>query len=534
MNETARSTTAREATADVDALATDHVLAIDLGTGGPKVGFVSLRGVVAWHGFEAVETRHSDDGGAVQDADAWWRAVIRLTRQGLAAGVVAADRVVAVSVTGQYASTVPVDAAGVPVGDCLLWMDSRGGPLARRRFGGIAAGYDPRTITRWVRRTGGAPSLSGADPIGQRLFLHASLPDVAAAARWMLEPIDQLTMRFTGVAQATPASMATAWLIDTNDLDRLCYDDALVRAAGIDPAQLPPLVPSGSVVGQVTADVADVLGLTGEVPVIAALPDLHTGMIGSGAVAQYRAHLALSTSSWISCPVPRKKTDVFHQIATVPGVGRHDHLVIDNHEVGGLALTWLRDGLLADGDATPSYDELTALAATAEPGCGGMLFSPWLNGERSPVDDRRARGGFHNVSLRSGRAEFVRAVLEGVAFNSRWLHDYVEGFTSTRLDPIRIIGGGAQSDLWCQIHADVLDRTIDRPADPIRANLRGAALHAAVALGRIELADVPGLVPLDATFVPNPAHRATYDGLYREFTKLYRTQKRMFRRLNTP
>ncbi|MFN8640415.1 MAG: FGGY-family carbohydrate kinase [Candidatus Binatia bacterium] len=123
-----------------------------------------------------------------------------------------------------------------------------------------------------------------------------------------------------------------------------------------------------------------------------------------------------------------------------------------------------------------------------------MLFTPWLAGERSPVTDRRARGGFHNLSLATTRADLVRAVLEGVAYNNRWLHEAVERFAGRRLDPIRIIGGGALSDLWCQIHADVMDRTIERPAEPLRANLRGAALLAALALGA-DADEVRALVP---------------------------------------
>ena len=517
---------------DSDRLARDHVLAIDLGTGGPKVGLVSLRGDLTWHGFAPIETRHLDDGGAVQDAGQWWHAIVDLATQAIGSGDVDVADIIAISVTGQYASTVPVDACGEPVGDCLLWMDTRGGPLARRRFGGRAVGYDPRTIATWIRRSGGAPSLSGADPIGQRLYLQAEQPEVAAAARWMVEPIDQLTMRFTGVANATPASMATSWLIDTRHLDRVRYDDDLVRRAGIDARQLPPLVPTGTVLGSVVRDVADRLGLPDGVQVVAALPDLHTAALGSGAVREHQAHLAVSTSSWISCPVRSKKTDVLRQIATVPGLRPDDYLVIDNHEVGGLALSWLRDGVLLGDEGPRSYEELCTLAGSAAPGSGNVIFTPWLNGERSPVDDQRARGGFHNLSLATGRAELARSVLEGVALNSRWLLEAVEKFTSTRLDPIRIIGGGAQSDLWCQIHADVLHRTIERPADPMHANLRGAALHAAVSLGRMTLEDVADAVPVEATFRPDPSNRACYDRLFAEFPKLYRTQRSMFHRLN--
>jgi xylulokinase len=180
----------------------------------------------------------------------------------------------------------------------------------------------------------------------------------------------------------------------------------------------------------------------------------------------------------------------------------------------------------------PSYDELTALAATAPAGSGDVLFTPWLAGERSPVDDHAARGGFHNLSLATTQAHLVRAVLEGVAYNSRWLFEAVEEFAGRRLEPIRIIGGGAKSDLWCQIHADVLDRTVEQVADPIFANLRGAALFAGMALGAIEAEQVHSLVKVKATYSPHDQQRAVYDRLYAEFPGLFKSQKPMFHRLN--
>lgn len=167
------------------------------------------------------------------------------------------------------------------------------------------------------------------------------------------------------------------------------------------------------------------------------------------------------------------------------------------------------------------------------PGCGNVIFTPWLTGEHSPIADRHARGGFHNLSLATTRAHLVRAVLEGVAFNSRWLLEGAEKFTRRRLEPIRLIGGGAQADLWCQIVADVLDRRIERLAEPLHANLRGAAILAGMALGEVRREEVRSLVPVDRTFVPDPANRAVYDRLFAEFPKLYKAQRRMFARLNS-
>jgi xylulokinase len=204
------------------------VLAVDLGTGGPKVGFVTLSGKVAWSTHAAVETEYLPGGGAVQDAEVWWRLVCDLAAQGLASGAVRAEDVAAVSVTGQWASTVPVDERGMPVAPCVQWMDTRGGRHTRAQIGGKVAGYAPKAIATWVRRTGGAPSISGADPISHMLHLRRDQPEVHAAARWYLEPVDYLSMRFTGVAAASHASMTAAWLTDNRALDRMAYDPDLI------------------------------------------------------------------------------------------------------------------------------------------------------------------------------------------------------------------------------------------------------------------------------------------------------------------
>jgi xylulokinase len=443
-----------------------------------------------------------------------------------------------VSCTGQWSSTVPVDDDGRPVGECQLWMDSRGAPHAKRIISGPLSGYAPRPLATWVRRTGGAPSTTGADPIGHMLHLLHDEPEVARRTRWFLEPVDYLSMRFTGAAAASHASMIGVWLTDNRHLDRMEYDAELVRMAGLDVRKLPPLRPTGSVVGIVQEEVARTLGLGDDVSVVTGTPDLHSGALGAGTMLDYEAHLAISTSSWLGCAVPFKKTDIFHQIATVPGLTDDRYLVANNHETGGACLQWLRDQVLApddlltDGHEPPSYPALSAVAAAVPPGAGDVLFTPWLAGERSPVDDRHARGGFHNLSLATTRAHLVRALLEGVAYNSRWLHEAVEKFVKHRLDRIRMIGGGAQSDLWCQIHADVLDRTVERVAEPVDANLRGAALMAGLALGAVRPDEIRDLVAVDAVFRPDPATRRVYDRLYREFPKLYARQKGMFRRLN--
>ena len=505
---------------------TDLVLAVDLGTGGPKVGLVSVRGEIVWWEHTPVSTHMGPGGEQTQDAEEWWRLVVQSVRR--AAPSVDLSRVVAVSVTGQWASTVPVDEQGLPVGPCVLWSDTRGAPYTRAAVGGPVSGYAPKPLATWLRRSGGIPTTSGADPVGHMLYLQHEEPDLLVRTRWLLEPVDYLTMRFTGVPAASHASMTGAWLTDNRSLATLAYDDVLVRAAGVDASRLPPLLATGSVVGPVLPAVAAELGIPATAVAVTGLPDLHSAAVGAGAVGLGEPHASIGTTAWISAPVARKKSDLLRMQATVPGLDNASYLLANNQESAGRNLQWWRDAV-APGT---SYDELLAEAGDTPPGAGGVVFTPWLTGERSPVDDRNARAGFHHIGETATRGHLTRAVLEGVAANAAWLLGGAERFVGGPFDELRLVGGGARSDLWCQVLADVTDRRIVRVTDPWLAGLRGAALFAALSCGRIRREEVRGLVPTDEPFRPDPRHRATYDSLVRELPKLYAAQRGFFRRTN--
>ncbi len=401
------------------------ILAVDLGTGGVKTGAVSLRGEVLSHSIGHLSTSYLPDGGAVQDPMEWWSRIVDGVRSVIEGKAVAAGDLVAVGLTGQWGSTVPVDADGHPVSDCLLWSDTRGGRFSAKAVGGPVAlfGYSPGNILRWVQLTGGAPSPNGADPLGHELYLRNCEPQAYAKTRTFLEPLDYLGLKLTGRVAATPASMILSWLTDNRPGSKLAYVPELVKRSGRDAARLPQLLPTGSVLGEVKQEVGEELGIP-SVPVVCGVPDLHTAFLGSGAVAPYEAHITISTTSWIACEVPFKRTDVINQMATVPGLRPGAYLVANNHETAGLCLKWFKDSVTG----ADSYEEVCADAARAPVGSGGVMFTPWLKGERSPVEDRTLRGAFLNVSLTSGREHLSRAVLEGVAFNARWLLDAVEGF----------------------------------------------------------------------------------------------------------
>jgi len=514
-----------------------YVLAVDLGTGGPKAAVVSATGRIAAHAGRPVGLELTADGGAEQDPSAWWRAVVEAARQAVAESGVPVASIVGVGCTGQWLGTVAVGGDGAPLGPALVWMDSRGGAQTRALMKGRlpVMGYDVTRAPRWIQLSGGAPLLDGKDPVGHILFLRHHRPDLYAETAVFLEPVDYLNLRLTGRARASWDTVAGHWVTDNRSIDRVDYHPWLLGASSLERRRLPDLVPTATVLGGLSVEAAEELGLVAGTAVATGTGDVHSAAVGSGAVADFAGHLYIGTSSWVSCHVPFKKTSVRTNMASVPSALPGRYVVIDEHQTSGASLTWLRDSVLfaeppADGEA--ALEELNRVAADVPPGAHGALFTPWLNGERSPVEDVTIRAGFHNLSLSTSRDDLVRAVFEGVALNNRWLLGAVERFCGRPFPSLAFVGGGARSALWAQLHADVMGRPIRQVADPVLANVRGAALVTLLALGRVTTAELGEAVPLTAEYRPDPAAAAVYDDLAAEFVHLYRRTKGIHRRLN--
>jgi xylulokinase len=517
------------------------VLAVDLGTGGPKVALVTVQGRIAASASEPVALRLLPGGGAEQDPAAWWAAIVAAARRALEESAVSPSRVIGVGCTAQWSGTVAVDRDGLPLRPAVLWMDSRGSSAIRRQVRGPVSvlGYDVRKLQRWIRLTGGAPGRSGKDPTAHILWIRDAEPDVYRATYQFLEPVDWLNQRLTGRFSASYDSIAAHWVTDNRRINSIDYDEPLLRMSGLERSKLPDIVPSATVMGSLRAEAADDLGLPVGLPVATGTGDVHSAAVGSGAVADFDGHLYIGTSSWISCHVPFKKTDALRNVASIPAAIPGRYLVADEHETAGACLSFLADNVLFPEDvpgpgagAGNVYRYFDEVAAKVSPGSHGAMFTPWLNGERSPVDDHTIRGGFHNLSLSTSREDLVRAVYEGVALNSRWLLGAVERFVGRRFETLAFIGGGANSDVWSQIHADAMGRRIRQVADPVLANVRGAGLLTLLALGRIRVDDMPAMVEVGRTFEPDPDAAKVYEMLYGEFVNLYKQTKQIHRRLN--
>lgn len=495
------------------------VLAIDLGTSGPKVAAVEVSGQVRATAFRPVATTMTDEGASLQDVAQWWvgirEGVAELRAQGACGGPI-----VAVATTGQWASTVPVDSDGAPVGPCLMWSDRRGADLTKHTIGGPVLGYSPTALLRGLRVNCGVPLLSG-EGIGHELYLRHRQPDVYRRTATLLEPVDYLGARLTGVVAATPASMAFSWVIDTRRGKPRRYDSGLLHRYRRDPRRLPALRPTGARLAGLATEPAQDLGLPAGTPVFCGIPDLHAAHLGSGRTDPNQAHLAISTTSWVSCRVPGRRVDPVHLIGTINGLDDRSFLLANDQPAAGACLSWW-----AERVGESSYDALLAPTAAVPPGCRGIAFLPWLRGEHTPLNDPHVRGGFLGLGMDTDVPTMTRAVLEGVAANGMLMLTAVERLTRTRFTDVRLLGGGAQSDVWCQIYADVLDRPVHRVADPRSAQLRGAALLATVGLGQRSLSEAAALVPVDRAFEPNPGAAATMAATVRRLRQAYRGARR--------
>jgi xylulokinase len=274
-----------------------HVLAVDLGTSALKVALVSTAGQVVAAEQETCEVRLLPGGGAEQDPRHWWELITKASSRLMARGTTSGASVAAVACTAQWSGTVPVDPGGQPIRDAIIWMDSRGAPYVRRVIGGPVKvqGYGVDKLARWLRATAGIPAQSGKDSLAHILWLKHEEPGTYQRAHRFLEPKDWLNAQLTGRLAASFDSIALHWVTDNRDPDRIRYDPALLRLAGIDQSRLPELLAATDILGPLSPGPASALGVPAGIPVVVGTPDLQSAAIGSGATRDYQAHLYVGT-----------------------------------------------------------------------------------------------------------------------------------------------------------------------------------------------------------------------------------------------
>lgn len=483
------------------------VLAIDLGTGGPKVALVGRDGHTLGWRSATVGTTLLTDGGAEQDPQQMWSAVVAATRA-LVADVQPLPPIVAIAVTSQYMSTVPVAADGTPTGPCILWMDNRGAAHSRSLL-------NRDTFALFVERHGMMPLPSGHDNVAHAHVLQTRHPAAYDAAVALVEPMDYLTARLTGRVTATQSTVFGQLVCDNRTWGSTEFDDELVAVTHLDPSKLAPLVPMNSIVGEVQPSIAAELGIAAGIPVIAGTIDSITSAVGTGALGPADGSVIIGTTSVMVSHIAEHRGDIHAGLLAVPSPLPGMYYVMAENGVGGRAFEWARH-LFGYGD-----DVETALADAAAVDADGVQFLPWLIGSNAPQPNDDVRAAYVGLGLQHDRRHVMRATLEGIALNLAWLLPAVEGFVGNEFRFLRFGGGGAQSSLWAQLLADATGRSVHRLAEPRATNARGAAFLAFAALGTLQLADVPSLLQTAQVHEPDPAQRARTAAALARLTALH-------------
>jgi xylulokinase len=423
-------------------------------------------------------------------------------------------------------------------------MDTRGGKYNAEVVNGFPRiqGYGARKLFKWINIVGASPQLGGADTTAHILYIKNELPDIYRKTYKFLEPIDFINMRLTGKANATQNSNVATMLIDNRKDGTKDYNPWALALSGIDRTKLPDLLPVEGIVGNLKTDIAMEWGLSTNTVVITPAIDNSVAPIGVGAIADYEAVAVLGTSGMLVFHVPYKKTDLIKFLVTFPSALNDRYLLFaDTGNTGNVIDSCLKN-LIYGQDAFYSYDmpgdvyaRLNQAAAQVPAGSEGILFLPWFTGGALvPTNDPFLRGGFINLSTRSTRNNLARAMLEGITFNWRWLKEAAEAFTKRKFPYWRLTGGGALSDVWAQIMADVLGIPMYQQENPSQNTLMGMAFLTFNRLGLMSLDEIPDKVRIKHIFEPNPANREVYDRMYAQFRKSAKQLRPIFHTLNKP
>lgn len=510
-----------------------HILSIDLGTSGPKVALVGESGDLAATATRSVHTLMLPPDGAEQDPDEIWAAVLSAAKEVLRGAGRAVDTVAGITCDGQYFSIVPVDRDIRPTMNLILWMDGRGRTESQNIYARHADAFET-----WLEIHGMMPLPSGTDSLSHILYVQERCPQVHARTHKYLEPVDFIIAKLTGACTATICSAFPLLLTDNRDLARCEYDARLIGLAGVDASKLPELVPVNARAGRLRAEVAAELGLPPSTPVFAGVNDTQAAAIGTGTFRGTHGAINVGTTSQVLAHVSGKKSDLAHALLSMPSPIAGRHMLMAENGLGGKPLDhFLRNvafatDRLADHAAADPFAGVDGAVHSVPPGSAGLLFLPWLTGSQAPDTNPNARGAFLNLSLHSTRAHMVRAILEGVAFNMRWVLPAVETFVEQRFDELLFSGGGAVSDAWSQIMADVMERPVAQLADARYVNNRATAFLAFVELGVLGLDDIGTLCRIKKRYTPRAAHRAMYDTMFTQFVAAFEQNRPIFEALN--
>ena len=527
-----------------------YVLAYDVGTTGVKTCLFGVEDSI-----RLLESSHEgyglymvENGGVEQDADEWWQAMCRTTRRVFERAAVEPEQIAGISFCSQMQGLVLADRQGRPVRRPMSYMDQRAREEMRR---GIA--YGPRiagaNVWKLLRslRINGAVASSVKDPVWKYKWVERHEPEAFARVYTWLDVKEYLIARCTGEFVMTEDSAFSTFLYDSRK-GKEGWSQSLCRMLGVCPEHLPRLIGASDPAGTLTARAAQELGLKPGILVFGGGGDASLIGVGSGCVRPGKTHIYSGTSGWVSTVVEKQMVDAGSMIAAVVGVQRGRFNYFAEMETAGKCLEWVKDHMALDEIGvylesrqitcgqevvyTSLYDYLTETVKRVEPGAGGVLFTPWLHGNRCPFEDPNAAGMFFNISLDTGKTEMIRAVLEGICYHLRWMLECQDRKVKTS-ETIRFSGGGALADVTSQMLADITGRRIEVVDSPQNVGAVGAAATAAVGLKVIDrLENIEDFIPACKAFEPDRERKKIYDHYFEVFKQLYRSNRKNFAALN--
>ena len=511
-----------------------YIIAHDLGTSCNKAVLISVQGKIIAKSQKDYTLSRPKPTFVEQDPFDWVDAVSATTRQVIHASKVDPVDIVGITFLAQTQTLVPVERDGTPLLPAISWLDTRGARAIRQKLWTPPRmlGYNIHKLPQFLRICGGAPGHTGKDPLAKVLWMQEAEPKRYAQTYKFLGAKDFVIYHLTGEMVKSVDTAVLWWLLDTRK-NKNEWSPRLCRLSGVPMEKLPEVMPSASQIGTLTAKAAQRMGLQTGTPVINGAGDIAAAALGSGAIEDGEIHIRIGTCGGIGGHFRHRKIDLPHYAGCIGSVFPEKYfLAIAHQENAGLCLSHLKSTLFDPGDSDYSFKHLDELAATVPAGSEGLIFTPWLSGERTPLNDTAVRGGFFNLGLNQKRGHWIRAILEGVAYNTRWGLEVIENMYQ-KVPAVNFVGGGANSKLWAQIMADVTGHEIRQVADPQESSAKGIGLLASHSLGFLnDIQDIKNQIPIQATYQPNVENHQLYNRLFREFKNLYQQNRNWYHRMN--
>jgi xylulokinase len=496
------------------------VVGIDVGTSGVKAIMVGLDGIVISEQTISYNFVMPYPGWAEQDAETWWEAT-QLAIRGLLSNVSEKNmfiEIAALSLTGQMHGLVPIRSDGTVIRPAILWCDLRSTNEANE----LAQNVGRIRIRAWTQNPP-LPNFTLTKLLWMKQFEPYNFNQIS---KFVL-PKDYVRYRLTGIL-STDVSDASGTLLF--DVANRKWSMDIAREMGIPVEWLPDVVESDEIVGNITREVSQLTGLKEGIPVIAGAADQAAGALGIGVIHAGQVAVSLGTSGVVLAPTERPVQDEIGALHTFCHALPNTWYVMGVTQSAGGSLKWFRDHLLSD-IAKVSYDEIVTKADLISPGANGLLFLPYLIGERSPYLDPLAKGAWIGLHLQHTLGHMVRALLEGVAFS---LNDSMEIITKElrlNVSEIKLTGGGGDSRLWRQILASVFSKPISL-LHGSHGPAFGASMLAAFGSGLVHREDALSWVTMSSQINPLPDWEPMYSSLFPIYQQAYQQLQKLFHDLH--